>query len=455
MQEVLNYLEQNEVIHLQLLNKFLKIPSISTDSNFEEYMDECVVFLMDYLKEGGFSHVERIETKRHPMVFAEYTSPRQNVPTVLIYGHYDVQPVDPLEEWDSDPFEPTIKANRLYARGASDDKGQVFMQLAVLHAFLEVHGGLPINVKVLIEGEEEIGSPNLYDILNNNQEKFSSDFVMISDSSMVESNQPTILYGLKGFLAFELIVEGPTQDLHSGVYGGAVKNPAFALTEVIQSLKNPLEQITIPHFYDDVVELLKEERQLIRQVPEEDYLKTIGITETVSESGYTSQEHTMARPTLEINGITSGYQGEGSKTIIPKEARAKITCRLVPNQNPKKILQDLETYIQKIAPKGVTVTVEQEELSAKAVKIDPSHPYIQQAAKSYSYVYGKETVFVRMGGSIPVVEWFDSLYNVPIVLLGFGTPDDQIHAPNESFSLTNFKRGMQTLAHYWYSFNEQ
>lgn len=452
MQDIIDYLEKNDAAIFQDLKSFLEIPSISTDSRYKKHMGEAVTFLKQYLKESGFVDIEQIETKKHPMIFANYTSPDENAPTVLIYGHYDVQPVDPIDEWKHDPFTPTIENGKLYARGASDDKGQVFMHLAVLRAFLKTHGKLPLNVKVLIEGEEEIGSPNLYEVLEKEKEKFASDFVVISDSAMVAPEQPTILYGLKGFLGFEIIVQGPAQDLHSGVYGGAIKNPAFALVEIIQKLKDSSERVTIPHFYDDVVELTKEEKALIRQVPEENYQETTGVEETVSEAGFTSQEHTMARPTLEINGLTSGYQGEGTKTIIPNQASAKITCRLVPNQEPEEILTHMKDYIHEIAPKGVNVTVKTEELSAKAVKFNPNHPFIQQAANSYTKAFGKETVYARMGGSIPVVEWFDALYDIPIVLLGFGTPNDNIHSPNESFPIENFKKGMETLVHYWQSF---
>lgn len=450
--EVFTYLEEHYDEILADLFELLSIPSISTESDSGESMTQAVSFLMDYLTESGFNNVEEIETARHPAVYAEYLEAGAGVPTVLVYGHYDVQPVDPLESWESDPFKPEVRNGKIYARGASDDKGQLFMHLAVFKAYFNVHGKLPLNVKICIEGEEEIGSANLYELLKEDQPRFSNDFVMISDSGMISPEQPTVLYGLKGFIGFEIEVEGPDYDLHSGLYGGAVKNPAFALTEIIQSLKNEDEVIQVPGFYDDVEELTTLERNLIKKVPTENYEQTIGISKTVSESGYSAAEHTMARPTLEINGIYSGYQGEGTKTIIPSVAHAKITCRLVPKQDPKHILQSITDYIEKIKPAGVTVKVKAEPMSAGAYKVDPENPLIRQAAESYSYIFGKETVYVRMGGSIPVVEWFDEIYDVPVILLGFGTPEDQIHAPNESFPLANFTRGMQVIAHYWSSF---
>src|SRR5699024_7971663 len=324
-----------------------------------------------------------------------------------------------------------------------------FMHLAVFEAFLKTEGKLPLNVKICIEGEEEIGSENLYDILQAKKDVYNADFAVISDSGMVDVNQPTILYGLKGFTGIELTVTRPDHDVHSGIYGGAVKNPAMALAQILSTMKNTDEVITIDGFYDGVEVLTDDERQLIANIDGEDFVKTTGIRETVSEKGYTAKEHTMARPTFEINGILGGYQGEGTKTIIPSSATAKITCRLVPGQDPEHIQQLLEDHIHKHVPAGVTVHVKKEKLSSKAYKVEPDHPLIQKAAKSYTKAFGKETVYVRMGGSIPVVEWIDDIYEMPIVLMGFGTPDDRLHSPNESFPLDSFDKGMETLAYYW------
>lgn len=446
--KVLDYLNQSKSEHLNRLDDFLSIPSISTDSNYKADVSKASQFVETYLKEIGFD-TEQIETNGHPIVFAEYNGAGKHAPTVLFYGHYDVQPVDPLDEWDSEPFTPTIKNGRIYARGASDDKGQVFMHLAVFEAYMKTTGQLPINVKICIEGEEEIGSVHLYDTLQKNKDKFSADFVVISDSGMIAPNQPTILYGLKGMAGLEIKVQGPDQDLHSGLYGGAVRNPIMALTHILASMKNEDEVITIDGFYDDVEKLSDEERKLIESVQGENYEQTTGVKETTSEKGFTAKEHTMTRPTLEVNGIYGGYSGEGTKTIIPSEAVAKITCRLVPNQNPEHIQQLIVNHINKVAPSGVKVTVQKEKITAKPYKVEPNDKLILKAAESYEKAFGIKTVFARMGGSIPVVEWLDEIYKVPIVLLGFGTPDDRLHSPNESFPLENFHKGMETLVYYW------
>ncbi|HLR42573.1 MAG TPA: dipeptidase [Pseudogracilibacillus sp.] len=448
-EEVLNYLKNNRQTLLDELTEFLAIPSVSTDSEHTKDVQDAANYVEKYLEKIGFPLVEQIKTEGHPIVYAEYNEAGEGAPTVLFYGHYDVQPVDPIEEWDSEPFRAEVRNERLYARGASDDKGQVFMHLAVFEAYMKTTGKLPINVKVCIEGEEEIGSENLYDVLQEKKEKFSADLVVISDSGMVAKNQPTILYGLKGFTGIEIKVKGPDQDLHSGLYGGAVRNPIMALTHILSSMKNEDEVITVDGFYDNVEALADEERTLIRQVEGENYEETTGVKETVSEKGYDAKEHTMARPTFEINGIYGGYQGEGSKTIIPASATAKITCRLVPGQDPEVIQQLLEEHVEKVAPKGVEVEVALEKLSAKAYKVAPDHPYIQTAAACYEKAFDKEAVFVRMGGSIPVVEWLDAIYGVPVILLGFGTPEDRLHSPNESFPLDSFDKGMETIVYYW------
>lgn len=448
-EEVLSYIKQNREVLLQQLNTFLAIPSVSTDRSHKADVEKAAQFVGQYLEEIGFETVEEIPTKHHPIVYAEYNQAGPDAPTVLFYGHYDVQPVDPIEEWDSDPFSPEVRNGRLYARGASDDKGQVFMHLAVFEAFMKTKGALPINVKVCIEGEEEIGSENLYDILQEKKEKFAADFVIISDSGMVAQNQPTILYGLKGFTGIEITVDGPDQDLHSGLYGGAVRNPIMALSHILSTMKNMDEEITVEGFYKDVQPMTEEERALIAKVTGEDYAETTGVKETVSEKGYDAKEHTMGRPTFEINGIYGGYQGEGTKTIIPASATAKITCRLVPGQDPEVIQQLLVDHIEQVTPKGVKVTVKKEKLSSKAYMVEPNHPLIQKAASCYERAFQKETVFVRMGGSIPVVEWLDDMYDVPVVLLGFGTPEDRLHSPNESFPLDSFDQGMETLVYYY------
>src|SRR5690625_4385119 len=364
--QVLSYLEEHREKLLKRLNEFLEIPSVSTDRVHKQDVKAAADFVENYLNEIGFDHVAQQETGGHPLVYAEYNGAGSEVPTVLLYGHYDVQPVDPIDEWESEPFTPEIREGRLYARGASDDKGQVFMHLAVFEAFMKTKGKIPLNVKVCIEGEEEIGSENLYDILHSKKEQFAADFAVISDSGMVAKNQPTILYGLKGFTGIEVTVKGPDHDLHSGMYGGAIRNPIMALSHILSSMKNEAEVITVNGFYDGVEDLTVEERKLIAAIEGENYIESTGVEKTVSEKGYTAKEHTMARPTFEINGIYGGYQGEGTKTIIPASATAKITCRLVPGQDPEHIQNLLEEHILKNIPTGVTVQIKKERLSAKA-----------------------------------------------------------------------------------------
>lgn len=448
-EKALQYIKDNRERLIGKLNEFLSIPSVSTDSKYKNDVHRAADFIVTYLNDIDFNKVEKQETNGHPLVYAEYNGAGPDAPTVLFYGHYDVQPVDPIDSWESDPFKPEVRDGRLFARGSSDDKGQVFMHLAVFEAYMKTEGAIPINVKVCIEGEEEIGSENLYDILHEKKDQFQADFAVISDSGMAERNQPTILYGLKGFTGIEITVNGPDHDLHSGMYGGAVRNPIMALSHILASMKNEHEVITVDGFYDGVEPLTDEERKLMEHAPGEDFVESTGIPETVSEEGYTAKEHTMGRPTFEINGIYGGYQGEGTKTIIPSSATAKVTCRLVPGQDPEKVQQLLEDHVNNVAPSGVTVEVKKEKLSAKAYKVEPTHPLIKKAASSYTKAFGKETVYLRMGGSIPVVEWIEEIYDIPIVLLGFGTPDDRLHSPNESFPLDSFDKGMETLVYYW------
>lgn len=447
MEKVITYLEENRDNLLNKLNEFLSIPSISTDSKYKDDVVKAGNFLVDYLQEIGFQNVELQQTEGHPIVYGEWLE-AEGAPTVLLYGHYDVQPADPIELWETDPFQPEIRNGRIYARGASDDKGQTFMHLAVFEAFMKTEVHLPVNVKVCIEGEEEIGSEHLFQALQEKKDQFAADVCIISDSGMVEAGQPTILYGLKGFTGLEFTVKGPNRDLHSGIYGGAVKNPAMALAHMLASLKNEDEYVTVPGFYDGVEELSEEERKRINESPGEDFVKTTGVPEVTPEKGYTAKEHTMARPTLEINGMFSGYQGEGTKTIIPASATAKITCRLVPGQDPEHVQNAIVEHLHRVKPKGVTLEVKKEPLSARAYKVDPNSDWLKKAAKCYSDAFGKETVFVRLGGSIPVVEMIDQLFGMPIVLLGFGTPEDNLHSPNESFPLESFDKGMVVIANY-------
>lgn len=448
-EQVLHYLQENRDKMLNKLNDFLSIPSVSTEQVHKQDIRKAARFVEEYLKAIHFENIETIETKGHPLVYGEWMGAGEDAPTVLLYGHYDVQPADPLEQWESAPFQPEVRNGRLYARGASDDKGQVFMHLAVLEAYMKTAGKLPLNVKVCIEGEEEIGSENLYSILQAKKDQFAADFAVISDSGMVSAGQPTILYGLKGFTGLEFTVHGPSNDLHSGIYGGVVRNPAMAMVHLLSSLKGEDEVVKVKGFYDQVEDISKEEKALIAEVPGENYRETTGVEETVSEQGYTAKEHMMARPTLEINGLFGGYQGEGTKTIIPAKATAKLTCRLVPGQDPDHIQQLVIEHLRQHVPNGVRLEIKKEPLSAKAYKVDPDHPLIQKAAESLTEAFKKETVYIRMGGSIPVVERIESIYQIPVVLLGFGTPEDRLHSPTESFPLNSFDKGMETIIHYW------
>ncbi|SDM77044.1 dipeptidase [Sediminibacillus halophilus] len=448
-EKVLAYLQDNRERLLEKLNEFLSIPSISTDSVHKPDVAAAADFVSNYLTEIGFTTVEVQETKGHPLVYGEWNGAGEDAPTALLYGHYDVQPADPLELWESEPFKPEVREGRLYARGASDDKGQVFMHLAVFEAYMKSEGSMPVNIKVCIEGEEEIGSENLYQVLEDKKEQFAADFAIISDSGMVDTGQPTVLYGLKGFTGLEFTVHGPSSDLHSGIYGGVVRNPAMALSHMLASLKDEQEVVKVDGFYDGVEELSEEERKLIADVPGENYQQTTGVEKTVSEKGFTAKEHMMARPTMEINGMFSGYQGEGTKTIIPSSATAKLTCRLVPGMDPDHIQQLVIDHLHKNLPEGVTMDVKPEPLSAKAYKVNPDHPLIKTAGDSLQKAFGKEAVYARLGGSIPVVESIDSIFHMPVVLLGFGTPEDRLHSPNESFPLESFDKGMETLVYYW------
>lgn len=322
-EQAIAYLKENQEALLQKLYDFLAIPSVSTDPAHKEDVQRAADFLTGYLNELGFENVEKMETKGHPLVFAEYTEAGPEAPTVLLYGHYDVQPVDPIDLWDSEPFQAEVRDGRIYARGSSDDKGQTFMHLAVFEAFLKTEGKLPMNVKVCIEGEEEIGSENLYELLQDKR-TIQADFAVISDSGMAEKNQPTILYGLKGFTGIEITLTGPDHDLHSGMYGGAVRNPLMAMSHLLASMKDEKEVITIDGFYDDVEDLTSAERELMEKAPGEDFVKATNIPETVSEKGYTAKEHTMGRPTLEVNGLFGGYQEMGQKQLFHLQQLLKL-----------------------------------------------------------------------------------------------------------------------------------
>ncbi len=443
------YLENERERHLNQLKKILQIPSISALSEHRKDVRSAAEWMSDSLKDIGFS-AEVIETAGHPVVYGEWLK-AEGKPTVLIYGHYDVQPVDPLELWQTPPFEPDIRDNKIYARGASDDKGQTFMHLKALEAILETEGTLPLNVKLCIEGEEEIGSPNLDRFVEQHAEKLAADVLIISDTPMLDEGKPAICTGLRGLCSLQIDVKGAKGDLHSGLYGGAVQNSVHALVQLLDTMRDEDGIITVPGFYDKIIPLEEEERTAFRALDhdEEKIRKELEVPELFGENGYTMLERTWARPTLEINGIYGGFQGEGVKTVIPSEAHAKITCRLVPGQEPEEIATLIEQHINRNLPPGVSVSTTRFDTGMPfAAPID--HPAFQAAAKAYETVYQTEVAFTRMGGSIPVVETFDRLLQLPIVLMGFGLPTENFHAPNEHFHLENYDKGLMTICEYYY-----
>ncbi|WAH39137.1 dipeptidase [Alicyclobacillus dauci] len=449
MEAIERHLTANREEHLKQLTQLLSIPSISALSEHKPDVRKAAEFIRDALTKAGFDHAAIMETGGHPVVYADWLHV-EGKPTVLVYGHYDVQPVDPLQLWKTPPFEPDIRDNQIFARGASDDKGPTFMHIKALESILQVEGELPVNIKFCIEGEEEVGSANLDSFLEAHKSQFAADLVLISDTTMLGPDQPSICYGLRGLAACQIDLQTANTDLHSGIYGGAVPNAIHALVELLVSLHSPDGTITVDGFYDGVAKLSEAEQKEYASLDHDDeaYRKSLGLPALHGEPGYTTLERLWARPTLEINGIYGGFQGEGTKTVIPNEAHAKITCRLVPNQDPKNILDKIEAHITKHTPEGATVTF---------TRADTGHPYlapydhpaIQLAADAYTHAYGIKAVFTRMGGSIPVVETFSQLFHIPVVLMGFGLNDENFHAPNEHFSLDNFDKGLRTLCYYY------
>jgi len=431
------YLNENKDRQLAELIDFLKIPSISTDPNHNAEVMKAAKYLSAQLSSLGF-RTDLCKTPGHPIVFAEYVAD-EKLPTVLIYGHYDVQPVDPISEWNNPPFEPGIADGKIYARGASDDKGQIFAHIKAVEALIKTSGTLPINVKFLIEGEEEIGSPNLGPFLEQEKDLLACDLVLISDSAMIAPNTPTITYGLKGLAYIELEVIAANRDLHSGAYGGGVPNPINVLAKMIASLHDENFKITVPGFYDDVLEISSQEKQAFSRVPfdEKEFAEEIALKGTPGEAGYTVLERIWARPTLDVNGIKGGFQGEGAKTVIPARASAKISCRLVANQDPKDITKKLIKHLEDIAPDFVTVKAT--DLHGAKTALSPlDSKAVRLTAKALEKAFAKEVIFARTGGSIPIVNNFQEELAVDVVLVGFGLENDGAHSPNEKFELKNY-----------------
>ena len=441
-------IESNKERYLEELIELLKIPSVSADSNYSDDVAKAADYIHEKLQVAGLDNVEIFKTKGHPIVYGEKMVDVTK-PTVLVYGHYDVQPPDPLELWDSPPFEPVIKDEKIYARGACDDKGQVYMHVKALEMMIS-HKVLPCNVKLMIEGEEEVGSDNLEDFVRQHTEKLKCDIVLISDTSMIGNEIPSITTALRGLSYMELEVTGPNRDLHSGVYGGAVANPINVLCEIIAAMMDETGYITIPGFYKDVDSVSAEERRMMNEAPFdiEKYKMDLGIKEVKGEHGYTTLERISIRPTLDVNGIWGGYTGEGAKTVLPSKAYAKISMRLVPNQQHEKITKLFTDYINRIAPDYVSVKVIPHHGGQPAVAPTDSIAY-QAASKAMETTFGKVPIPKREGGSIPIVAMFEEVLNAKSMLMGFGLDSDAIHSPNEHFGLFNYYKGIETIPYFY------
>ncbi|MGQ9888741.1 MAG: dipeptidase [Aggregatilineales bacterium] len=443
------YARQHSERSLNQLFDFIRIPSVSTLPEHAADVRRAAEWLAANLRQAGFEQVEVVATSGHPIVYAEWMGAGPSAPTVLVYGHYDVQPADIADGWDSDPFEPTLRDGFVYARGASDDKGQVFAQVKAAEALLAT-GGAPVNLKFIVEGEEEVSSLHLGDFVRQNAERLKADVCVISDTGMLSIDQPAICYSLRGLVYTELHVWGPAHDLHSGSYGGSVHNPAQALAEIIAALHNPDGSVSVPGFYDDVLPLSPEERAAINQhgMTEEAWRRETGADQPWGEAGYTIEERIGARPTLEINGMVSGFYGDGAKTVLPARALAKISCRLVANQNPQRIYELVRDYIAQLTPPTVRSELRLLHTGAPAYT-DINTPAMRAAVAAYQRQWGASPIFIRGGGSIPIVADFQTQLGLPVVLLGFGLTGDGAHGPNERFSVEMFHRGIATAIQFF------
>lgn len=449
MQSVLDHLYANREQAVEQLKALLRIPTVSADSRFKDDVRRGAEFVRDALAGAGLK-TELCPTPGNPIVYAEWLQAGAAAPTVLIYGHYDVQPPDPLEKWTTPAFEPTVRNGAIYARGATDDKGQVWTHVLSVAAWLKAVGKLPINVKFVIEGEEEVGSRNLDDFLAANRERLKCDVVVVSDTSQYGPGMPAITYGLRGILACEVTLTGPNRDLHSGVFGGSVWNPINALCKLIGKLHDDAGRITVPGFYDDVASLTDIERAQFRALPfdEQKYCEKLGVDAVHGEAGFTTLERRWARPTCDVNGIYGGYTGEGPKTIVPSAATAKITCRLVPNQDPDKLTAALEAFLIANTPAGTTLTFSAHHGGWPTVA-DLNSPLMAAARRAIEAAFGTAPVMIREGGSIPVVATFKRILGVDTLLLGWGQDTDNLHSPDEHFSLEDFHKGALASARLW------
>jgi len=444
-----DYIASKRDEHLSELYEFLRIPSVSAQQQHKPDVERTAQWVAERLRRAGVGSVEIVPTKMHPLVYGESLE-APGKPTVLFYGHYDVQPPEPLELWTSPPFEPSIRNGNLFGRGTADDKGQVHLHIRALDALRQTSGKLPINVKVLIEGEEEVGSESLWDYVNNHKAKLKADALVVSDTSMLAPGVPSITYGLRGLSYYEIEIIGPAQDLHSGVFGGAVPNPLTILTELFAKLHDKNFKVAVPGFYDDVAKLSHSERKALNALPfkAKDFRKTVGAPALCGEKGFSIVEQLWCRPTLELNGIWGGYIGEGAKTVIPSKAHAKFSTRLVPNQNPEKIARLVERHIRKLLPKSASCKFQV--LSTGKPWVAPyTHPFFEVAHNALETGFGKRAVFIREGGSIPFVTQMYDTFKVPCILLGFGLPDENAHAPDEHISLENYFGGIKAIANFY------
>ena len=439
-----SYLIENQDRYLNELVEFLRIPSISSLPEHKEDVAQAGEWVADRMKQAGIENVEILPTAGHPVVYGDWLH-AQDKPTILIYGHFDVQPVDPLDLWDRPPFDPVVKDGRIYARGATDDKGNMFAPIIAVEALLKGDGSLPVNLKFLFEGQEEIGSPNLPEFMAAEKERFACDLVVSSDGSQYSEDQPVLLVGTKGLAALEIHVRGANSDLHSGIYGGTIQNPIHALCHIIDSMRSPDGRILVEGFYDDVKALSEEDRALIAAVPYDDeaFRAQIDVNATFGEPGYTTVERQFARPTLELNGIYGGFQGDGMKTVLPAEAHAKITCRLVANQHPAKIRDLIQAHVEKVAPVGVTVQVTQQKNQALPYLMPNDHPANVIGKRVLHALYGVDPLFYRTGGSVPIYELFQTYLGKYSLTFAFGLDDENLHAPNEYFRLSSFRKSQE------------
>ncbi len=449
MAALAEYIDSMRDTHLEELKDFLRIPSISTKSENKGDLERAANWVADKLRAAGMDSVEILPTGGHPMVYAEWLK-APGEPTILFYGHYDVQPAEPLELWTTPAFEPTVRNGSLYARGTADDKGQVHIHVKAIEALMKTQGALPINLKVMIEGEEEIGSANLWNFVTKYRDRLKSDALVVSDTQMLGRGVPTVTYGLRGLNYYQVEITGPAQDLHSGVFGGAVPNPITTLCEMVAKLHDKHGRVTVPGFYDKVRKLGKKERKALNSLPwkKSDFVKTVGAPALTGEKGYSIVEQLWTRPTMELNGIWGGYIGEGAKTVIPSKAFAKLSTRLVPDQDPDKIAKLVEKHIRKLLPK--TVECKFELLSTGKPWVAPyDHPFFEAAHKALEKGFGRRAVYMREGGSIPFVTQMYDTFKVPCILIGFGLPDENAHAPNEHLLLENYFGGIKAVAYFY------